>query len=164
MTAGRHVIVGVGNAFRGDDGVALAVVDRLRTRAPDEVELVVCEQEPTRLLDSWQGAESVTIVDAVASGGEPGTLYRYDATDEPIPSRVFRSSTHAFGVGDAIELARAVDKLPARVVVYGIEGQAFESGDELSAAVAAAVEPAADAVLAEIEQLTAKGSTCTSER
>ena len=164
MTARRHVVVGVGNAFRGDDGVGLAVVDRLRARAPDEVELVVCEQEPTRVLDAWQDAESVTIVDAVASGGEPGALYRYDATDRPIPSRVFRSSTHAFGVGDAIELARAVGKLPARVVVYGIEGQTFESGDELSAAAAAAVEPAADAVLAEIEQLNAKGRPCTSER
>ena len=58
-------------------------------------------------LDAW------TFVDAVDSGGWPGTVSRFDASDEPLPARAFRSSTHAFGVGEAIELARAVLLAPA---------------------------------------------------
>ncbi len=59
-------------------------------------------------------------------------------------ARVFRSSTHAFGVGDAVELARALGRLPARVVVYGVEGADFTAGAPLSAAVESAVEHVVD--------------------
>jgi hydrogenase maturation protease len=164
MTHGRHVVVGVGNAYRGDDRVGLAVAERLRARVPEGVEVIVCEQEPTRLLDAWQGVEAAVVIDAVASGGEPGALYRYEASEEPVPARVFHSSTHAFGVGETIELARTLGKLPRDLVVYGIEGQTFESGEELSASVAAAVGRAVDAVLADVQMWTDKEEACTNKR
>ena len=41
---------------------------------------------------------------------------------------------------DALSLARVLDRLPNRVVVYGIEGQSFEMGRELSPQVSKAVE------------------------
>ena len=100
-------MIGVGNAYRGDDGLGLAVTDDLRGRIPATVELVECEQEPSRLLDAWAGADAAIVVDAVEPGGSPGHVHRFDATTGPIPARAFRSSTHAFGVGEAIELARA---------------------------------------------------------
>lgn len=163
MTDGRHVVVGVGNAYRGDDGVGLAVVERLRAHIPDGVKVIACEQEPTRLLDAWEGAEAAIVIDAVASDGEPGALYRYEASEEPVPARVFHSSTHAFGVGETIELARTLGKLPRDLVVYGIEGETFESGDELTPSVAAAVGRAVDAVLADVQLWTEK-ETCTNKR
>jgi hydrogenase maturation protease len=149
----NEVVIGVGNEYRRDDGVGLAVAARLRDRVPEGVHVVGCEQEPTRLIDAWQGASTALVVDAVESGAAPGTLHRFDASGAAIPSRMFRSSTHAFGVSDAIELARALGKLPPRLVVYGIEGAEFAAGDGLTAAVEAAVEPAARAVLDDLEEL-----------
>jgi hydrogenase maturation protease len=149
------VVVGVGNELRGDDAVGLAVARRLRGRLPDVVELVECEQEPSRLLDAWAGADVAFVVDAAGSGGEPGTIFRFDASAEPVPARVFRSSTHAFGVGEAVELARALGRLPERIVVYGVEGSDFTAGAPLSAEVAAAVE----LVAARVEE-----ELCTSGR
>jgi hydrogenase maturation protease len=151
----RRVVIGVGNAYRGDDGAGLAVVERLRGRVPDGVEVVGFEQEPTRLMDAWDGADAVVVVDAVASGGEPGTLHRFDASADAVPARVFRSSTHAFGVGDAVEIARALGTLPRRVLVYGIEGADFDAREGLSPRVEAAVGRLADTVLEEL---------CTSAR
>jgi hydrogenase maturation protease len=142
------VVVGVGNELRGDDAVGLAVAVRLRGRVPEGVTVVECEQEPTRLLDAWSGADAAFVVDAAASGGPPGTVHRFDASAEPVPARVFRSSTHAFGVGDAVELARALGRLPGRVVVYGVEGGDFTAGAPLSVEVAAAV----DLVVGKIEK------------
>jgi hydrogenase maturation protease len=148
----RVVVVGVGNAYRGDDGAGLAVAERVRGLV-EGVEVVTCEQEASRVIDAIEGREAAVLVDASSSGAAPGTIHRFDASIEPVPARSFRSSTHAFGVGEAIELARALGKLPGTVVVYGIEGEEFSAGEGLSAAVAAAVEPAADAVM---------GETCTS--
>lgn len=146
----RRVVVAIGNAYRRDDGAGLAVADRLRDHMPSGVELVSCEQEPSRLIDVCEGATTALVVDAVESGAAPGTLHRFDASHRPVPERLFRSSTHAFGVGEAIELARALGRLPDRVIVYGIEGAAFGAGEGLSEPVAAAVEQVAAAVLADV--------------
>jgi hydrogenase maturation protease len=159
-----HVVIGVGSEYRGDDGVGLAVAERLRDRVPAGVEVVECEQEPSRLIDAWDGAESALVVDAVESGAAPGTLHRFDAGAGPIPARVFRSSTHAFGVGDAVELARVLGKLPARIVVHGVEGGEFGAGEGLTPAVEAAVEPAAQAVLDDLKRMMREEEPCTSER
>lgn len=159
-----HLVIGVGNAYRRDDGVGLAVAARLRGRVPAGVRVVDCEQEPSRLIDAWQGAQSALVVDAVESEAAPGTLHRFDAAAGPLPAGVFRSSTHAFGVGDAVELARVLGRLPGRVVVYGIEGGEFAAGEGLSVPVRAAVEPAAQAVLDDLERLLREEEPCTSKR
>ena len=147
----RAVVIGVGNPYRGDDAVGLAVAERLRDRVPPDVEVVECEQEPSRLLDAWEGADVALVVDASSSGAAPGTVHRFDAAAGGVPARVFRSSTHAFGVGEAVELGRALGRLPARVVVYGVDGAAFVAGEGLSAPVEAAVREVVDAVLADLE-------------
>jgi len=146
----RRVLLGVGNAYRSDDGVGLVVAERVRPHVPEGVEVTLCEQEASRVIDAFEGADSAVIVDAVASGGEPGELHRFDAAAAPVPARAFGSSTHAFGVGEAIELARALGKLPPAVVVIGVEGKVFAAGKGLSAPVEAAVEPAVEVVLREL--------------
>ncbi len=163
MSAG-HVVIGVGNALRGDDGVGLAVASALRGRVPGGVAVVPCEQEPSRLLDAWQGARAAIVVDAAASGSEPGHVHRFDASETAVPAGVFRSSTHAFGVGDAIELARALGRLPRHVVVYGVEGGDFAAGEGLTTQVQASVEKVAGSVLEDLERLTREEAACTSER
>ena len=150
----RALVIGLGNSYRRDDGVGPAVAERLRERR--DVEVATCEQEPSRLLDAWAGADLALVVDAVASGAEPGTVHRFDASERAVPSSVFRGSTHAFGVGELIELARALGRLPGRVIVYGVEGAEFAAGDGLSPAVAAAVEPLAAELIEE--------ARCTSAR
>ena len=148
---GRLVVVGVGNPFRGDDGAGLAVAERLRDRVPAGVEVVPCEQEPSRLIDAWREAKCAIVVDALEPGTQPGGLRRFDASDAPLPAQVFRSSTHAFGVGEAIELSRAMGSLPRSIVVYGIEGADFGAGEGLTPSVEDAVERAARAVLQDVE-------------
>lgn len=149
----RRVLVGIGNDLRGDDGVGLEVVRRAQLRVPPEVGVVLCGQEATPLLDVLDRAEGVVVVDAVASGAAPGLLHRFDASAATVPARSFRSSTHAFGVGEAIELARALGQLPPAVVVIGVEATQFGAGEGLSAPVRAAVEPAVRAVLEELVEL-----------
>ena len=135
----KVVVIGIGNGYRSDDGAGLAAAELLRAEAPD-IEVVANEQEPLRLIDAWDEADLALVVDAVSSGAEPGTIHRFDATDDLPPATVFRGSTHAIGVWDAIALARTLGRLPGRVRVYGIEGETFSAGDHLTPAVAAAVE------------------------
>ena len=137
----RVTVIGLGNEWRGDDGVGLEVARRVRGR--------VLEGEPLALVDVVDGEDDVVLVDAVSSDAAPGTIFRFEAGDEPLPTPLFgASSTHALGLADAVELARSLGRLPQRVVVYGIEGESFAFGKGLSAAVAAAADRVTEEVLA----------------
>ena len=148
------VIVGAGNTFRRDDGAGLAAARRLRGTLSDDIPVLIKEGDCASLLDDWQDADAVVAIDAMSSGSEPGTIRRYDAHERPLPSVFSRSSTHAFGIAEAIELARALGRLPQTTIVYGIEGANFDTGETLSSAVEAAAARVADAVRGEVAQCT----------
>jgi hydrogenase maturation protease len=143
-------VVCVGNRWRSDDAVGLEVAGRLQGTLPAGVELFEREGEPTALIDAWEGADALWLVDAVSSGAEAGTVHRLDASERGLPAELFRGSTHHVGLAEAVELARALGRLPQHTVVYGVEGGSFEVGDELTPAVAAAVERVAEAVREEV--------------
>jgi hydrogenase maturation protease len=65
--------------------------------------------EGTALLESWKGADTVILIDAVASGAYPGTIHRLDARAQLLPAGFLHTSSHAFGVAQGVELARALD-------------------------------------------------------
>ena len=124
----------------------------MKGELPDDVELAEREGEPTALIDAWEGADSLWLVDAVSSGADAGTIHRLDASERELPAELFRASTHHVGLAEAVELARALERLPPTTVVYGIEGGSFELGAELTPAVAAAAERVAAAVREEVAE------------
>ena len=131
-TEGKVLVIGIGNELRGDDAVGILVARRVADRHLPGVRVLEHSGEGASLLEAWVGAQSVIIVDAVSSGSAPGTIRRFDAAREPLPAQAFPSSTHAFGLQDAVEVARALNLLPTRLVLYGIEGKSFELGEEVS--------------------------------
>ena len=136
--------------WQGDDAAGLVAGERLRARAPDGVDVRLLEGEPVSLVEAWDGADEVFVVDAVRSGSPPGTVHRLDASGGPLPATLSAASTHTLGVGEAIELARALGRLPARLVLYGIEAESIAAGAELTPAVARAVDEAVERLLAEL--------------
>jgi hydrogenase maturation protease len=114
------------------------VARQLRELAPAGVVVREHEGEASALLDLWAGADHVVLVDAAASGAPPGTVHRFDAGMHSLPATALRSSTHAFGAADAIELARALGRLPRRLEVYAIEGADFGTGTAITPPVAEA--------------------------
>lgn len=143
-------MVGIGNADRGDDAAGRAVLEQLRGRVPAGVEVVQSDAEVTTLLAGLPGSRIAVIVDACRSGAPAGTVHRFDVSEGPLPEVRVGLSTHSAGLGDAIELARALGELPGRFIVYAIEGQAFGPGAGLSAAVAAVIGSVADRVLLDL--------------
>ena len=123
------LVIGLGNAYRGDDGVGLVVTRRLRELALPNVTVREESGEGAALIEAWKNSDTVILVDAVQSGAAPGTVHRLDASRAPVPLRFFHYSTHAFSVAEAVELARALNQLPPRVILYGIEGRDFSAGE-----------------------------------
>jgi hydrogenase maturation protease len=146
----RILVIGIGNEYRSDDAAGLVVARRLRQLSLGNITVIEESGEGTDLMESWKGADTVIIVDAASSGAKPGTIHRIDARAQRIPTGLLRYSTHAFSVGEAVELARAMNRLPPRMVVYGIEGERFDEGTVLSRAVQGSVDTVVDLVLKQL--------------
>jgi hydrogenase maturation protease len=147
-------IVGVGNPWRGDDAAGLVVARRLEGTLPPGVAALERAGEPTGLLDAWDGADAVWLVDAVSSGVPAGTVHRLDASEHELPAHLFRTSTHQLGLAEIVELGRALGRLPRQLVVYGVEGGSFEAGARLTPEVELAAGTVARAVREEVELCT----------
>ena len=145
----RALIVGVGNPYRGDDAVGLLVARQLRAACPPGVRVVETPGEAAELLDVWEGADLVVLIDAVRADAPPGTIYRFEVGVDPMPPVFARRSSHTLGVGEAIALAGALDRLPSRLVVYGIAGQRFGLGESVSPSVQSVLAEVASRALAE---------------
>ena len=135
----RLLVIAIGNEFRCDDGAALVAARRLRQQAGD-FEVVEHTGDGAELLDLWQNADTVILLDAVQSGAPAGTIHRFEIEEDFIPSAGFPEGTHTFNLLQAIDLARVLGLLPPMLVLYGIEGERFQYGTELSIPVQRAIE------------------------
>jgi hydrogenase maturation protease len=85
---------------------------------------------------------------------------RADVGAGSLPPEITLASTHALGVGQALELGRALGRAPGRVVLLGVEGAAFAMGDPMTPAVEAALDEVVTRALAELST----EEPCTSAR
>jgi hydrogenase maturation protease len=148
------LIIGVGNYYRGDDSAGLLLAQTLASKNVPGVQVEEFDSDGSGLLSLWEEVDGVIIIDAVSSGNKTGRIYRFEPLAKPLPSSFFSTSTHNFGVAEAIELARALDCLPSRLVVFGVEGTNFKMGDPLSPEVEAAFPALLQQILDEVEKLT----------
>lgn len=153
LPSGRlPLVIGLGNDQRGDDGSGLEVARALRSRLAGRARVEECASEGIALFELWRDADEVLVVDAVVSGGIPGTVLRFEAGDGFSPGVHTATSTHGLSLAEAVALGRGLGCLPRHLVVYGIEVDQLDVGAGLSPSVARGVREAADRIEAEIKE------------
>ena len=130
----------------GDDAAGPIVLDRLAGRLPYTVALVESVGDATHLLETWRDVGLAIVVDAVVSGGAPGTIHRIDGI-QGFPAAWRSASTHLVGLAEAIDLGGAIGVLPNEMVVYGIEIDRVGPGVGLGPDIEAAVNEVADRIV-----------------
>jgi len=145
MTGRQMVVIGVGNPYRRDDGFGPVVVSLLADRHLPDLKLATSDGEPTRLIELWTGATLAVVVDAVRTDpARPGRVHRLSAYHPAVRGAV-PASSHGTGLGEAVDLALVLDRLPDRLLLYAVETDQVGFGAGLSAPVAeAAVRVAAE--------------------
>ena len=149
-SAPKIIVLGVGNEFRGDDGAGPFIIGRLEAENLPEKLVDLRRCGPASLIDQWREAETAIVVDA-AAGSSPGKIHRFDVSGRSIPEGFFIVSTHSLGVAESVELARSLNLLPPRLIIYGIEGRSFDHGVGLSPEMKKAACEVAEMVMREIE-------------
>ncbi len=136
----KVIVIGIGNEFRQDDGVGIHIArglaarraGRIRERKLDGVCVAEYQGAGADLMERWQGYETVVLFDAVSSAGTPGTIHRFVIPADTLPRESFFWSTHAVSLGQTIDLAKTLKRLPRKLIIYGIEGKSFDHGPGIS--------------------------------
>ncbi|MFZ1107670.1 MAG: hydrogenase maturation protease [Rhodomicrobium sp.] len=154
--AARIVLVAaLGNPDRGDDGAGPEVARLLEGRLPPQARILGRRGDMLSLIEDWAGCDALICIDAAAApAAEPGRIHRIDLTRNELPQDLSFTSSHAFGLPEAVALARALKLAPRCIIVYAIEGRCFDMGAALSAEVLAAASEVADRVAAEARRLS----------
>ncbi len=167
---GPTLVIGLGNPVLGDDAVGWRVVEALADRLADRraagrpvptVEIDRLALGGLRLMERLVGYERAVVVDAQASGKQPGTVEVRNLDELAGPAPTHLGSSHDTSLATALAIGRALGtSLPDPVVVLTVEaGPVDEFSERLSAPVAAAVAPAAQRLL---DVLLTKRWPCTS--
>lgn len=155
--APRPLVIGLGTDERSDDGIGLDVVRALAREGRLAADLVLEAGDPSRILFAWEGRLSVLLVDAVRSGLPPGTVHRWDRDElGQVPSEPAVSS-HSLSLAHVLTMARALDQLPPRLIVFGIEVAETGVGTERSEVVREAIPTVCRRIAEELEGGSPRG-------
>lgn len=125
-------VLGIGNPWRGDDAAGLLAAQALRARKLPGVTVIETNIVDPALIDAWQGVDRLIVVDAVVSGAAPGMVHCFDLSQESLPGGLAFCSSHAFDLAALLNLARALERLPPQVWVFGVEAREFAPGQAVS--------------------------------
>ncbi|MFO0808365.1 MAG: hydrogenase maturation protease [Gemmataceae bacterium] len=142
-------VIGVGSS-QGDDALAWAVTSTARSAQTwgPEIEFHVVEGGQ-RLLDILDGTGTLLLIDALAPGGSPGAIHRFEWPDRRVD--VLRpGSTHDLRPAEALKLAETLGTLPPYVAIFGIEAAAVYPSREFSPAIATAIPELARRIVTEL--------------
>lgn len=143
----RIVVIGIGNEYRGDDAIGIIAARKLQ--ALDGIEVYENHGDVVKLIEKWKNADLAIVIDAANSDKPAGFIHRFSKDEIPFSCRAFSGNTsHNLGLCEAIETARALNSLPVKLLIYGIEGKSFEPAKNISPEVMAGLEN----VLSEINE------------
>lgn len=157
------VVVGLGNRYRRDDGVGVAVAAALDDLTLPNVAVRTGISDPMGLLEAWTGAELALIIDAaIVTPSTPGRIRRCDVRD--LPAQPEGLSSHTVDIGRTHALGQALGRVPGTLAVFTIEAADTGHGIGLTPRVARAVPEVVGMIVAEINcrQRAAQGLPSTS--
>ncbi len=126
-------IIAVGNDLYGDDGIGNAVLNALK-QIPEmkEIELIDGATDALGLIDHFEGTEHIIIVDAAQMGEKPGTVKVFSREDVKLKIKMDHLSVHGISLAETFDIAQAVDSLPEKITIIGIEPKNIGISQKLS--------------------------------
>lgn len=145
---GKILIVGIGNLLYRDDGIGARVIEEMKKMAlPEDMELLEMGTSTMDLIYHLDGVEKLIVIDALKSGGVPGTIYRIKPEDL-LPDEGQPVSLHDIGLLETLQMAKRKG-MEIETVVIGVEPKILEWGMELSQELREKIPAVIEAILKE---------------
>ena len=160
MTSKRILVLGIGNILWADEGFGVRCVEALNAgwEFPPQVTVMDGGTQGLYLLPYVQEADCLLVFDAVDYGDEPGKLRVVVGDEVPRFMGVKKMSLHQTGFQEVLMAAELTQKLPAELVLVGVQAEQLEDfGGSLRDVVKAQMVPALNIALDWLEKWGAAG-------
>ena len=152
-TGPRVLVLGIGNLVMSDDGVGVRVVQQLQREYcfTENVGIMDGGTLGLDLLPELEGIDHLIVVDAVETGGKPGTCVRLAGEELPIALET-KVSPHQMGLKDLLSVAHLLGHSPGEMVLIGVQPGSIEMDTELTPAIEAKVDELIRMILDELDK------------
>jgi len=147
------LVLGIGNTLYSDEGVGIHVLPLLQERLAKykQVEILEGATDGIRLLGPVEDTDHLLIIDAMNGGLAPGAIYR--VKDNAIPAYYgVKMSVHQVGFQEVLFAARIRERLPAHMVMLGVQPESLEFGIGLSDTVTSALPELIEAIEDQVKE------------
>ena len=147
MNSKRILVLGIGNLLWADEGFGVRCVEALNAawQFPEEVTVMDGGTQGLYLLPYVQEADCLLVFDAVDYGDPAGKLREVVGDQVPRFMGAKKMSLHQTGFQEVLMAAELTGKLPAELVLIGVQPEELEDyGGSLRDVVKAQMGPALD--------------------
>ncbi len=135
----RPLVIGMGNEFRGDDGIGPLVVWQMSQSHAEEFDFHTVGEDLTVLLDTWKGRE-VIIVDAILDeSATTGTIRISQSMRDWLEANQKVFSSHSLTLDGVFQMGVELGKVPTSYLLLGVVGKNWNMGTAMSEEVKAAM-------------------------
>ena len=119
-------VLGVGNILLQDEGFGVRVIEEMTRRFsfPPHVQVLDGGTLGMELLRFLDGTEKLILVDAIAGGKPPGTLYQF-YNDEVTAYFKEKVSAHELGIQDVLAVLEVLEQPISEMVVLGVQPESL---------------------------------------
>jgi len=149
----RTAVIGIGNPLRKDDGIGIAVLDRLRKRDDGRFDYFDLGTSAIDLINRLSGYKRALIIDGINAGLRPGQLKIFGLKEiEAQNIKEDLSSTHQIDLGQLLALSKSLE-LKTEIIAAGIQVEDVSFGGGLSQRLAEKLESYADDIIKHLDHL-----------
>lgn len=148
----QTLIFGAGNLLCSDEGFGVHFIRYLEEhyRFDDDVELYDGGTLGIMVTHLLEEADRVYLIDVVDAPGEPGDVVRYEKEEFLLGRLPIKMSPHQIGIQEVLTLSDLRGRTPGQVSLFGIIPASYESGVELSPALAGKLPGLAEMIVNEL--------------
>jgi len=159
LSAGKTLILGIGNTLLSDEGVGVHMLDYLRRHHPELSGALLLDGGTLSftLAPYIETAEHLIVIDAAELLAAPGTVQVFTGDDMDRFAGRTKCSVHEVSLGDLLSIAHLTGCLPAHRALVAIQPEFVDWGHALSNPVKRALPQAARRVLTLLHQWSAVG-------
>jgi hydrogenase maturation protease len=149
------VVLGLGNPLMADEGVGVALIERLAPLAEQypDVEFIDAGTGGMAVLHWIEGRRKAVFVDCAFMGEPPGTMRRFAPDEVRSTKELAHQSLHEADLLKILDLARELGQGPREVVIFGIQPQTVIPRLGLSKIVADRMDHYVEVIRSEINDL-----------
>jgi len=127
----RTIVLGLGNPILTDDGIGPRLVYELQKMVSDpDITLLEASLAGMDLMEMLVGYDRAVIIDAIRTGGKPGTIYRLTPDDLP-QQRTDLTSEHQLGLLNALQMGEELSQpMPRNISIIAVEAEDIHTFSE----------------------------------